>query len=93
MEEKEEVKKLSYEELEKVAGQVSQQLEQAKAIIQQQRKQMDMMNMQQVAVRLEFLFKILDKEDFFAPDTIEKASEEIVSIMYPQPEEETKTEE
>lgn len=65
-------KKLSYEQLEQAAAILQQKLLQAEAKIQ---------SINFTAVRLDYLFKVLDKSTHFNKEFIDKCSEEIVSLM------------
>lgn len=73
MEEKNQ-KKLSYEELENVAKELSQQNQQLNMMIQKS-------NMSNAFRRLDYLFKVLECKDCFNPDFIVTCSDEIVNIM------------
>lgn len=83
-ENKEQPKKLSYEELENVAKQLSDQSEMLYMKLQEA-------NMTNAYKRLDYLFKVLENEVSFKEDFVEKCAEEIVAIMT-IPEEETKEE-
>lgn len=73
MEEKKQ-KKLSYEELENVAKELSQQNQQLNMMIQKS-------NMSNAFRRLDYLFKVLECKDCFNSDFIVTCSDEIVNIM------------
>lgn len=73
MEEKNQ-KKLSYEELENVARELSQQNQQLNMMIQKS-------NMSNAFKRLDYLFKVLECRDCFNSDFIVACSDEIVNIM------------
>jgi hypothetical protein len=73
-----EEKKLSYEELNNVCMQLSEQNERMKAHI-------DSLNRQQMFARLEFLFKVLQHKDSFSEGIVARAASEISEIMYPTP--------
>lgn len=82
-EEKQEVKKLSYEQLEGVARQISAQLDyvtkenqQLKAIIQQER-------LDNMFTELKFKFKVLEFANFFKPAFVENIVKNIEEIMTP----------
>lgn len=87
-EEKQEVKKLSYEQLEGVARQISAQLDyvtkenqQLKTIIQQER-------LDNMFTGLKFKFKVLEFANFFKPAFVEGIVKNIEEIMTPsEPEE------
>lgn len=81
---KEQPKKLSYEELEQVAKQLSDQSEMLYMKLQEA-------NMTNAYKRLDYLFKVLENEVSFKEDFVEKCAKEIVEIMT-IPEEETKEE-
>jgi hypothetical protein len=83
-ENKEQPKKLSYEELEQVAKQLSNQSEMLYMKLQEA-------NMTNAYKRLDYLFKVLENEVSFKEDFVEKCAKEIVEIMT-IPEEETKEE-
>jgi hypothetical protein len=73
-----EEKKLSYEELNNVCMQLSEQNERMKAHIEN-------LNRQQMFARLEFLFKVLECGASFPVEIFEKTVKEISEIMYPTP--------
>jgi cupin superfamily acireductone dioxygenase involved in methionine salvage len=91
MEENTEKTKLSYEELETIAAQTSEQLERAKGIINQMQQQIAQLQNQQGYARLEFLHKLIKLADKFPADVVDKAVKEYSDIMYPT-EEPTKAE-
>lgn len=64
--------KLSYEELEKIALQLQQRTIQAES---------NLRAINVAAIRLEYLFKVLDKETFFPSKFIAKCADEIVSLL------------
>lgn len=70
--EKAQTKRLSYEELNDVANQLSMQLRQAQARIAQ---------MDNTLVRLELLFKVVEFADRFNPDFVVACSNEIESLI------------
>lgn len=74
MEEKKETTKLSYEQLEQIANQLSQQNNQLLGKLQE-------LNMMNVFKRLDYLFKILEYPMFFAESFVDKCSKEIEDIM------------
>jgi hypothetical protein len=89
---KEENKKISYEDLQKAAGQLYQQNQQLIAKCKQYEEQMQRLN--NVEVRLHYLFEVLDKGSYFDDDFIEVCVNEIKEIMTikEEPEEENKEE-
>lgn len=89
---KEEAKKISYEDLQKAAGQLYQQNQQLLAKCKQYEEQMQRVN--NVEVRLHYLFEVLDKGSYFDNDFIDVCVNEIKEIMTikEEPEEENKEE-
>ena len=89
---KEETKKISYEDLQKAAGQLYQQNQQLIARCKQYEEQMQRLN--NVEVRLHYLFEVLDKGSYFDNDFIDICVNEIKEIMTikEEPEEEIKEE-
>jgi hypothetical protein len=89
---KEETKKISYEDLQKAAGQLYQQNQQLIAKCKQYEEQMQRLN--NVEVRLHYLFEVLDKGSYFDNDFIDTCVNEIKEIMTikEEPEEENKEE-
>lgn len=89
MEEKEvkegQSQKMTYEQLESVAHQLSEQNRELRMKLQQ----MDMMN---IFKRLDYLFKIVENQEKFNKEFVNKSKEEIVALMT-IPEEEDKKEE
>ena len=84
-ENKKEQKKLSYEELQNVASQLSQQNQQLNLMLQQA-------NMTNIFKRLDYLFKVLENKDCFDSDFVIACADEIKDIIT-GPVEETKEEE
>lgn len=76
---KEETKKISYEDLQKAAGQLYQQNQQLIAKCKQYEEQMQRLN--NVEVRLHYLFEVLDKGSYFDNDFIDNCVNEIKEIM------------
>ena len=76
---KEETKKISYEDLQKAAGQLYQQNQQLIAKCKQYEEQMQRLN--NVEVRLHYLFEVLDKGSYFDDDFIEVCVNEVKEIM------------
>lgn len=89
MEEKEvkegQSQKMTYEQLESVAHQLSEQNRELRMKLQQ----MDMMN---IFKRLDYLFKIVENQEKFNEEFADKSKEEIVALMT-IPEKEDKKEE
>lgn len=77
--------KMSYEELEQVAAQLSQQSQQLYARLQQA----DMANMFK---RLDYLFKVLENHQQFSPEFVAECVTEITNMMTIQDPEDTKEE-
>lgn len=96
MEEKKEVKmeakkrKLSYEELENAAKQISQQAEALFKENQQLKKVVQNLSEQAGYTELNFKFKVLKYKDNFNPDFVDRIIKEIEETMSPKLEEETK---
>lgn len=84
-ENKKEQKKLSYEELQNVASQLSQQNQQLNIMLQQA-------NITNIFKRLDYLFKILENKGCFDSDFVITCADEIKDIIT-GPVEETKEEE
>ena len=76
---KEETKKISYEDLQKAAGQLYQQNQQLIAKCKQYEEQMQRLN--NVEVRLHYLFEVLDKGSYFDNDFIDACVNEVKEIM------------
>ena len=83
-ENKKEQKKLSYEELQNVASQLSQQNQQLNIMLQQA-------NMTNIFKRLDYLFKVLENKNCFNSDFVITCADEIKEIIT-GPVEETKEE-
>jgi hypothetical protein len=81
---------MNEEELKNTLIQVTQQNDMLKKKLQELMQQLNQQNVQMTFARLEFLFKILDKASFFTEEVTETAAKEIIEIMYPPKEEETK---
>lgn len=75
----EETKKISYEDLQKAAGQLYQQNQQLIAKCKQYEEQMQRLN--NVEVRLHYLFEVLDKGSYFDSDFIDTCVNEVKEIM------------
>ena len=76
---KEETKKISYEDLQKAAGQLYQQNQQLIAKCKNYEEQIQRMN--NVEVRLHYLFEVLDKGSYFDNDFIDVCVNEVKEIM------------
>ena len=87
---KEENKKISYEDLQKAAGQLYQQNQQLIAKCKQYEERMQRLN--NIEVRLHYLFEVLDKGSYFDNDFIDVCVNEVKEIMTikEEPEEENK---
>lgn len=70
----EENKKLSYEELQEIAGQLDQQNKQLRAALQNA----DMVNMFK---RIDYLFKVLESKNCFNTDFVITCAEEIQDVL------------
>jgi hypothetical protein len=79
-------KKLSYEELERVAQQLSQQANQLY-------EQLQKANLNNMFARLQFLFEVAKQPEVFHGDFYQNCIDEIETIMTLKPEEEKKEEE
>lgn len=77
-------KKLSYEELENVARQLSEQSERLYMQLQE-------VNMHNTFKRLDYLFKVLENDITFDDEFVEKCTKEIVGLLT-IPEQESKPE-
>lgn len=88
---KEETKKISYEDLQKAAGQLYQQNQQLIAKCKQYEEQMQRLN--NVEVRLHYLFEVLDKGSYFDNDFIDVCVNEVKEIMTIKEEPEEQSEE
>ena len=89
---KEESKKISYEDLQKAAGQLYQQNQQLIAKCKQYEEQMQRFN--SIEVRLHYLLEVLDKGSYFDNDFIDVCVNEVKEIMTikEEPKEEKKEE-
>lgn len=76
---KEETKKISYEDLQKAAGQLYQQNQQLIAKCKQYEEQIQILN--NVELRLHYLFEVLDKGSYFDSDFIDTCVNEVKEIM------------
>lgn len=87
MEENKETKKLSYEDLENVCHQLSEQSQTLYRKLQEA-------NMSNMFKRLDYLFAVVENEGAFPEDFVKKCVDEIVTSMtIPEATEEEKTEE
>lgn len=77
----EQPKKLSYEQLEEVAKQLSEQSRQLYMELQNA-------NMTNTFKRLDYLFKVLENDISFGEDFVSKCADEVKQIMYPPEESE-----
>lgn len=73
---KKQPKKLSYDELAKVASELQQQGQ----MLYQENQQL---KNQGLLIRIEFLFKILEHKDLFPLEYVTSVSEEIMEAMHP----------
>lgn len=85
MEENKTAQKLSYEQLEQIASQLSQQVQNLYAKLQEA----EVSNM---LSRLNFLFKVVENDSKFPADFVDKCVAEIVEIMTIKEPEESKEE-
>lgn len=74
MEKKEEKKKLSYDELENVANQLS---EQSRSLY----KKLQEANLTNIFKRLDYLFKVIEFKESFDPDFINMCIDEIEGVL------------
>lgn len=88
-EEKQEVKKLSYEQLEGVARQISAQLDYVTKENQQLRTVLQQERLENMFTELKFKFKVLEFANFFKPVFVEGIVKNIEEIMTPSEPEET----
>lgn len=72
-----EVKKLSYEELENVAAQLSQQVQRLSVALRQS-------EVEGVIKRLEMLFKVLENKNSFTEEFLQNCAQEIEAIITPR---------
>lgn len=85
MEETQKVKKMSYEQLEEIATQLSEQVQRLSAALQESNKT-------NIFKRLDYLFEVLSHKDSFGIEFLANCSKEIEDIMT-IPEAEEKNEE
>lgn len=84
---KSEVKKLSYEELENAAKQITAQADGLARENQQLRIALQQATMSNMYTELNFKFKVLENASAFSPEFVEKCVESIEDTMTPAPEE------
>lgn len=88
----EQPKKMSYEELEGIAHQLSEQARNLHNELMSTRQKLNEMNAFNMFKRLDYLFKVLENESKFASEFVETCSDEIVEILT-LPDEDEQTEE
>lgn len=77
----EQPQKLSYEQLQNIAGQLQQQNIQLRRVLEQS-------NMENMFKRLDYLFKVMEYPHMFSDEFVQKCAAEIESsITIPEPEE------
>lgn len=91
-EEKKGIKKLSYEELENVAKQISAQAEAIAKENQQLKAAIQQIQLDNVYKELELKFKALEYGDFFSPNFIDVCIHSIEDIMTPAEDKEEESE-
>lgn len=85
---KREVKKLSYEELENAAKQITAQAQNVARENQQLRAALQQASLTNMYTELNFKFKVLEFASAFSPEFVDKCVKSIEEIMTPAPEEE-----
>lgn len=85
---KKEVKKLSYEELENAAKQISVQAEALYKENMQMKQALQQANLGNMYTELNFKFKVLEYSNMFDPDFVGNIIESIQSTMTPEEKEE-----
>lgn len=96
MEEKEikkEVKKLSYEELENAAKQITAQAQSVARENQQLRAALQQATMSNMYTELNFKFKVVEFASAFTPEFVDRCVKSIEETMTPPPEEKEEEEE
>lgn len=83
-----EVKKLSYEELENAAKQITAQAQNVARENQQLRTALQQASLTNMYTELNFKFKVLELASAFSPEFVDKCVKSIEEIMTPAPEEE-----
>lgn len=85
---KREVKKLSYEELENAAKQITVQAQNVAKENQQLRVALQQASLTNMYTELNFKFKVLEFASAFSPEFVDKCVKSIEETMTPAPEEE-----
>ena len=87
-------KKLSYEDLQKVAGELQYQNQQLNERLKQANMYIQQMNMDMQFKHLDYLFKVLENKECFDSDFVITCAEDIKTIIsIPEEEKEEKKEE
>ena len=86
-------RKLSYEELQTAAQQISAQLDAVARENNQLRIALQKAQLGNLYTELEFKFKVIQNAEMFSTDFVEKCINSIEEIMTPEPEEERKEDE
>lgn len=76
----EQPKKISYEELGKIASELQMQ---AQKLYQENHQLKIQLNNQSAVIRMNYLFEVLKNDKFFTPDDCYKCAEEIMESLYP----------
>lgn len=84
-----EVKKLSYEELENAARQITVQAQEMAKENQQLRAALQQANLSNMYTELNFKFKVLEFASAFSPEFIDRCVKSIEETMTPQESDET----
>lgn len=92
MEENKDNKKLTYEQLENAAKQISVQAEAMYKENMQLKQSLQQATMANVYTELNFRFKVLEYKDFFSKEFVDTCVKIIETTMTPAPEEEEKEE-
>lgn len=88
----EKVKKLSYEELENVAKQISVQLDAAVKENKRLKEALQQNQMANLYTQMEFMFKVVENYNAFDADFVQKCIDAIQNIMLNNPEEDKQEE-
>lgn len=88
-EEKKQVEKLTYEQLEGVAQQMSSQIDYLAKENQQLKLAMQQLQRNNMYTELNFKFRVLEHANFFKPDFVEEIVKSIEATMTPEEAEET----
>lgn len=88
----EKVKKLSYEELENVAKQISVQLDAAVKENKRLKEALQQNQMANLYTQMEFMFKVVENCNAFDADFVQKCIDAIQNIMLNNPEEDKQEE-